>query len=71
MEILVTNDDSISATQLLPLVRWCQKLGEVTVVVPKYEQSGKSHGIEDAVVTEKAFLHRIIITNIFDYFIGI
>lgn len=46
MRILITNDDSISATQLLPLVRWCQKLGEVTVVVPKYEQSGKSHSIE-------------------------
>ena len=46
MRILVTNDDSISAKQLLPLVRWCQKLGDVTVIVPKYEQSGKSQGIE-------------------------
>ena len=46
MNILVTNDDSISAAQLLPLVRWCQKLGNVTVIVPKYEQSGKSQGIE-------------------------
>lgn len=46
MRILVTNDDSISASQLIPLVRWCRKLGDVTVVVPKYEQSGKSHGIE-------------------------
>ena len=46
MRILVTNDDSISASQLLPLVRWCQKLGQVTTVVPKIEQSGKSHGIE-------------------------
>lgn len=46
MRILVTNDDSISAAQLLPLVKWCQKLGEVTVVVPKFEQSGKSQGIE-------------------------
>jgi 5'-nucleotidase len=27
-------------------VRFCQTLGEVTVVVPKFEQSGKSHGIE-------------------------
>ena len=34
MKILVTNDDSISAPQLVPLVRWCQKLGEVTVIVP-------------------------------------
>ena len=46
MRILITNDDSISAAQLLPLVKWCQKLGEVTVIVPKYEQSGKSQGIE-------------------------
>ncbi len=46
MRILVTNDDSISASQLLPLIRWCQKLGQVTTVVPAYEQSGKSHGIE-------------------------
>lgn len=46
MRILVTNDDSISAQQLLPLIQWCQKLGEVTTVVPLIEQSGKSHGIE-------------------------
>ena len=46
MRILVTNDDSISAAGLLPLVRFCQTIGDVTVVVPKYEQSGKSHGIE-------------------------
>ena len=46
MRILVTNDDGIYASQLLPLVRWCQKLGDVTTVVPKVEQSGKSHGIE-------------------------
>ena len=46
MRILVTNDDGVYASQLLPLVRWCQKLGEVTTVVPKVEQSGKSHGIE-------------------------
>ncbi len=46
MRILVVNDDSISAPQLIPLVKWCQKLGEVTVVVPKYEQSGKSQSIE-------------------------
>lgn len=46
MKILITNDDSISSSVLLPLAKWVQKLGEVTVVVPKYEQSGKSHGIE-------------------------
>ena len=46
MRILVTNDDGIWASQLPALVKWCQKLGEVTVVAPKVEQSGKSHGIE-------------------------
>ncbi|MBO5836646.1 MAG: 5'/3'-nucleotidase SurE [Oscillospiraceae bacterium] len=46
MRILVVNDDSISASQLMPLIKWCQKLGEVTAVVPKYEQSGKSQSIE-------------------------
>ena len=46
MRILVTNDDGLHASQLLPLIRWCKKLGDVTVVVPKVEQSGKSHGIE-------------------------
>ena len=46
MRILVVNDDSVSATQLIPLVKWCQKLGQVTVCVPEFEQSGKSHGIE-------------------------
>ena len=46
MRILITNDDGIQASQLLPLVRWAQQLGEVTVAAPKYEQSAKSHGIE-------------------------
>ena len=46
MRILITNDDSITSPVLLPLARWAQKLGEVTVIVPKYEQSGKSHSIE-------------------------
>ena len=46
MKILITNDDSISSPNLLPLARWASKLGEVTIVVPKQEQSGKSHGIE-------------------------
>lgn len=45
MKILITNDDSISAEQLMPLARYCCKLGDVTVAVPKYEQSAKSHGI--------------------------
>lgn len=46
MRILVTNDDGINASQLVPLIRCCKKLGDVTVIVPKHEQSGKSLGIE-------------------------
>lgn len=46
MKILITNDDGVNATQLLPLIRWGQKLGEVTTVVPKFQQSGKSQSIE-------------------------
>ena len=46
MKILITNDDGVGAAQLIPLIHWCKKLGDVTVAVPKYEQSGKSHSIE-------------------------
>ncbi len=46
MRILITNDDGMHAEQLLPLIRWCQKLGDVTTMVPKVEQSGKSHSFE-------------------------
>lgn len=46
MRILIVNDDGIQAAQLPALVTWAQKYGEVTVMAPKYEQSGKSHGIE-------------------------
>ena len=46
MRILLTNDDGMHADQLIPFIQWCEKLGEVTTVVPKVEQSGKSHGIE-------------------------
>ena len=46
MRILITNDDGINALALPYLVRWAQRLGEVTVVAPKYEQSGKSQAID-------------------------
>ena len=46
MRILVTNDDGLEASQLIPLIKWCRKLGEVTAFVPKFEQSGKSHSFE-------------------------
>ena len=46
MRILITNDDGMAAECLIPLVRKCRNYGDVTVFVPKYEQSGKSHSIE-------------------------
>ena len=46
MKILITNDDGLHAPGLIPLIQWAQKLGQVTAIVPKYEQSGKSQGIE-------------------------
>ncbi len=46
MRILITNDDSISSAVLPDFVRWAKKLGEVTVAVPKVEQSGKSQAID-------------------------
>ncbi len=46
MRILITNDDGIEAPGIKLLIEWAKKLGEITVVAPKVEQSGKSHGIE-------------------------
>jgi 5'-nucleotidase len=46
MKILITNDDGIQAAGLPGLIAWAKKYGEVTVICPKVEQSGKSHGIE-------------------------
>ncbi len=46
MKILITNDDGIDALGIRLLIEWAKKLGEVTVVAPKAEQSAKSHAIE-------------------------
>ena len=46
MRILITNDDGIDTLGIRLLAKWAQKLGEVTVVAPKVEQSGKSQSIE-------------------------
>lgn len=46
MRILLTNDDGVMAPGMQIMARWAQKLGDVTIVAPKCEQSGKSHGIE-------------------------
>lgn len=46
MKILIVNDDGIGAVGIKCLAEWARKIGEVTVVAPKREQSGKSHAID-------------------------
>lgn len=46
MKILVTNDDGIASASLHSLAHWATGFGEVTVVAPKIEQSGKSQSID-------------------------
>lgn len=46
MKILITNDDGINASGIRLLAAWAKKLGEVTVVAPKVEQSAMSHAID-------------------------
>lgn len=46
MQILITNDDGIDNIGIRLLAEWAKKLGTVTVVAPKTQQSAKSHGIE-------------------------
>ncbi len=45
MKILITNDDGIHAEALPHLIRWARKLGDVTCVAPKIEQSGMSQAL--------------------------
>lgn len=46
MRILITNDDGIDTLGIRLLAAWAKQYGEVTVVAPKVEQSGKSQAIE-------------------------
>ncbi|MBE6694701.1 MAG: 5'/3'-nucleotidase SurE [Ruminococcaceae bacterium] len=46
MKILIVNDDGVNAIGIRCLAEWAKRLGEVTVVAPKHEQSGKSHAID-------------------------
>ena len=46
LKILITNDDGVNAHGIKLLAQWAKQFGEVTVVAPKSEQSGKSQGIE-------------------------
>ncbi|MBQ6076172.1 MAG: 5'/3'-nucleotidase SurE [Lachnospiraceae bacterium] len=45
MNILVVNDDGIEAAGIRVLAGWARKLGDVTVVAPRTQQSAKSHSI--------------------------
>ena len=56
MKILIVNDDGFDAVALPHLIRWARTLGDVTCVVPKREQSGKSQAID--------YLHPVEITEI-------
>lgn len=46
MKILIANDDGIKSPVLPLLAKWAQKLGDVTIAAPKFEQSGKSQAIQ-------------------------
>ena len=46
MRFLIVNDDGINAEGIKALAKWALQYGEVLVVAPKYEQSGKSHAID-------------------------
>ncbi len=61
MNILVTNDDGLSAPGLKYLAEFAKTIGNVTVAAPKYEQSGRSHGV----VIDRPF--EVIRTGEFDY----
>ena len=43
--ILVTNDDGVRAPGILAVAQALQALGEVTIVAPAENQSGKGHSI--------------------------
>lgn len=45
LKILITNDDGVNAVGIRMLAQWAKKLGDVTVIAPKTEQSAKSHAI--------------------------
>lgn len=46
MKICITNDDGIFSEGITILTEWAKKLGDVTIVAPKTQQSGKAHSIE-------------------------
>jgi 5'-nucleotidase len=46
MRILITNDDGIESSAIQMLAKWAKQHGEVTVVAPRFEQSGRSQAMD-------------------------
>lgn len=59
--ILVTNDDGIRAPGILALARAMTALGEVTVVAPADNQSGKGHSLT---ILEPIFVDKVTLEGI-------
>lgn len=57
MKILITNDDGYESLGIHLLSAWAKRLGDVTVVAPKTEQSGTSHAIDFIHPTEIKMVH--------------
>src|SRR5690606_763523 len=67
MKILITNDDSIRARGLWELARLSKKYGDVKVLAPAFEQSGKSHAINiHAGIRMEKYAHEDIEAYSFD-----
>ncbi len=45
LQILIVNDDGIDAPGLIHLANATKKLGQITIVAPQQQQSGKGHAI--------------------------
>jgi len=56
--ILVSNDDGVRAPGILALAQALQDLGEVTIVAPSENQSGKGHSIT---ITDPIYVDRVTI----------
>jgi 5'-nucleotidase len=62
MRFLIVNDDGINAEGIKLLAKWAMQYGEVTVIAPHVEHSGKSHAID--------FIHPIEIKRV-DFMDGV
>lgn len=59
--ILVTNDDGVRAPGILALARALQSLGDVTVVAPSDNQSGKAHSI---ITSDPIFVDQVALAGV-------